>query len=459
MNKKIIRLGMMAASLVVLIIVYFATLNMPDEQSGFDEPAQNSVLLIDISDKEIASIEINNTNEFVFKNTGGKWSLAGHNNFRLSNIALNNIGGALTSLQSRDIIEGGNIADFGLSEPLATVRVNFSDGSSQSIYAGKQTVDGKFYYAMAEGGGDVYTIEKAAGDTFFYGYNEILSKSVTQVAVTSVDELEFRLQGKEYSFKLGLPYGVEYLSWGREDYIEQNSGGVLRLDNAYAFNNIYSWVSDIRLAGIVMDDTSDIESYGFDEKCIMLKLFDGEDTIHFYLGNDAGDGLRYIMFEGDEYIYTAKAEYFEILNTVDIASAFDRRLSDVVPRQAESVSLIGAEYAKTLKPTENEDDKRAYNIIFELGWDSFIEPWSVEGKEPVWTIATDGLVLSDEVNLAQLNNNDGSYIKQRDGSLAFSLTYDFYDFSNLFYAVSFNGEDAQKVIMKDKIDNAMAAVK
>ena len=446
MDKRMKSLCLMAAGLIVLCGVYFATLNKPGAE---DEPvAQSGILLVDIEGKEITSIEMKNDNEFVFNRLSGSWKLAGHDDFRLSNVAMNNVISSLGNLQSQNVISGGDVAAFGLREPMAVVRVYFSDGSEQSLYMGKLTVDGKFYYAMTQGDDDIYTITKAVGDKFFYGYNDFLNKGMTQIAGTSPKELVFRLDGNEYMFTLGLPYGVEYLSWARQDYIERNTGNVKRLDNEYAFKNIYSWVNDLRLTGIIMNNNTDIKDFGFDEKCLMLKVSDGENTFHFYLGNDAGNGLRYVMFEGDDYIYTASGAYFATIEAADMSRVFDRRLTDVIPRQAETVSIKGPGYNKTLKPLENEDDKKAYDALFNLYWDSFIEPWSVSSKTPVWTIETTGLVLSNDINLAQIENNDGSYEKQSDGSIKYTIKYELYDYNEMFYTISRNGKDTETAIIK-----------
>ena len=451
MDKRMKSLALMAVCLVALCAVYFVTLNKQAEEET-ETLAQSGIMLIDTEGKEITSLKIRNDNEFVFNRLNNKWKLEGHDDFRLSNVNMSNVVNSLSSLQSQDTISGGDIAAFGLGEPMAEATLYFTDGSEQSVYVGKPTVDGKFYYAMAEGGDGVYTITKAAGEQFFYGYSNFLDKGVIQVAVTTAQEIAFRLNGKEYAFTLGRPYGVEYFSWGREDYIERNTGNVKRLDNQYAYANIYSWISNVRLTGVVVKDKMDIKEFGFDENCPMLRVSDGENVFHFYLGNDAGNGLRYVMFEGDKYVYTAKGAYFETFEAADISNVFDKRLTDVIPRQAETISIKGPGYNNTLKPLENEDDKKTYANIFNLFWDSFIEPVNVADKTPVWTMESTGFVPAEDINPAQINNNDGSYEKQSDGSIRYTVKYELYDYNEMFYCISRNGADAETAIVKSSFD-------
>jgi len=457
MNKKILRLGLMAVSLIVLCGVYFATLNKPDENEQVEAPV-SGFFLVDALGRELASFELKNSDEFVFMRTSEKWNMEGHSDFRLSDMNVSAAAAAVMSLYGQDTVSGGDLAAFGLLEPKSIATLNFSDGYSSTIYVGNATVDGKFYYAMAEGDDTVYTISKTAGDKFFNGYNEFLSKGLPQVTLTELEELVFRIKGNEYSFINGMPYGVEYIGWFREIYIDALTNGSRRLDNEYAYSSIYNGVNDIRLTGVVMDAV-DIESYGFNESCNMLKVYDGENTLHFYVGNDAGNGLRYIMLEGEDYIYTAKTGYFAKLDGAEPSAVFDRRLTDVIPKQAQTVSLTGPGYEKNIKPQENDIDKKAYATVFELTWDSIIEPWSISGKAPIWTMDIDGLVASGDINAKQLKNSDGNYEKQDDGSISYSAKYELYDYNELFYAVSRDGKEPQTVMAKDRFDKIMEAVK
>ncbi|MDL2248897.1 DUF4340 domain-containing protein, partial [Tyzzerella sp. OttesenSCG-928-J15] len=209
------------------------------------------------------------------------------------------------------------------------------------LHIGKRTPDAKYYYAKLEGDQRIFTIAATTGERYFYGYNDFLNKSIPQIDVASIDYMEFKIGGNDYSFDLSFPYGVEYLGWFRKEYVAEQTGYGKRLNMQYVNQYMLAGLENIRLSGVVIDGAHNLAQYGLDDPVTMLHINDGENDLHFYLGATDESGLRYIMLEGENYVYTAQAAYFNAVESADMSGIFNRRLTDVVVKQARTAPIYG----------------------------------------------------------------------------------------------------------------------
>lgn len=74
---------------------------------------------------------------------------------------------------------GARLADFGLDEPKATVKVSFNDDTYAAIRVGSAAAAGAGTYIAFGSSSDVYLVADDAVDAFMYGVTEFVSREVT----------------------------------------------------------------------------------------------------------------------------------------------------------------------------------------------------------------------------------------------------------------------------------------
>ena len=94
----------------------------------------------------------------------------------------------------------GNLADFGLEKPRATVRVSYTDNTTATILVGSDADGGAGTYATLGGSKDVFLVSSDSVDAFLYSVLDLISAEITPSA-TSVDDNVFsviELSGTHY---------------------------------------------------------------------------------------------------------------------------------------------------------------------------------------------------------------------------------------------------------------------
>jgi len=469
MNKRTKKLILMAVALLVLVGAYFATLDIRPGVDWYAEVEQELPRLIAQEDEETRVVAMHMDNGYNIRlardEESGLWHFADHLGIRLNQITVLTAAFSVLDLPYHGYISPEQMLGlevYGLLEGASRVTIDFSDGTRQVLYVGNQTPDGRFHYAKLEGMDSVHLIDVRAGRRMFYNHNDFLDRDLPPINLVALDEIEFRVQEDEFIFIPGPPTGVEHFAWMRDEFISHGAGLGMRLDMNFAFGAVFNPLNGLIINGVIIDAdvNTDLARFGLLEPSLMMKLTDVDgNVLHFYAGYENEDGNRYFMLSGEPFIYTVPAGVLNHIEDVDRTRLFQRRVTDVIISQADTVRVRGQGQNVTLRPNVVDADSSAYRSIFGLSWDSYIDPIDMSSEPAVWTLEIEGHILEENIFPRQLEYvTDGYFTVQSDGSIRYMVTYTFHGFDELFYAISRDGGYSVSVISRNVVDRIFGSI-
>ncbi|MCL2564720.1 MAG: DUF4340 domain-containing protein [Defluviitaleaceae bacterium] len=470
MDRKTKKLIMVAFAFAALIGVYFVTSDIRPDVIWHAEEQEPLPNLIDKGDAvRVVDLHIDNGYDLRFirdMDDGtevGTWRLLDHWDLRLDQIAVSTVGFSVRTLPYHGEIAfadlAGDLEMYGLGSEAVRLTIYYSDDSREVLYVGSTTPDGRFNYAMLEGADSIHLIDNRTGVRMFFGHNNFIDRNLPRPDVVSLVSMEFLIEGDKFIFETAPPDGVEHFGWMRDEFISRGVGLGKRLDMAFSFGALFEPLTGLRFAGVILEP-DDLAVYGLAEPSLMMRITDVNDvTLHFYVGGETEDGLRYIKLHEESFVYTIAPGIIERLEGVDRSRVFQRRLTDVVVTQAEVVRVRGMGRDVTIRPNSSDEDGRIYRSIFETRWDSYIDPIDVSGLPLVWRLDIDGHIPEDSIIERQLDIiTEGNFTRQPDGSIRYSLTYTFHVLDDLFYAISRDGGEAVTAISRNVLDRVMSGI-
>ena len=470
MDKRKKKLIGAAVFLVALLGVYFATLDIrPAHSLLADEPEDLPTIIERAEDVRVIAFHLDNGYDLRFfrdmdvEDDIGIWRLEDLRELRLDQIAVSTVGFSITNLPylgAISLADAGDLEIYGLGARAIVLNIEYSDGSTEILHIGTETPDGRFFYAMLHDSDYIYLIDVRTGRRMLHGHNNFMDRTLPRPDVINLYEIEFLLGEDRFIFETAPPSGVEHFGWMRDEFISRGVGAGKRLDMAFAFAALFEPLPNLWLSGVLIDADSDLSVYGLTEPTLMMRAVDNSGvTLHFYAGYETQDGLRYIMLEGEPFVFTIDAAIMDRLESANRSRIFQRRITDVVVGQAESVRITGSGRDVTIRPNSTDEGRAAYRNIFETRWDSYIDPFDVRAIPAAWTLAINGHILEENIIERQLDIiTEGNFTRQADGSIRYNLLYTFHVFDDLFYAISRDGAEAVTAISRNVLDRVFSSV-
>ena len=469
MKKRTKKLVLMVVALLALVGAYFATLDVRPAAEWYAEAEIELPRLIAQEDEDVRVVAMHMDNGYDIRlardEESGLWQFTEYQGIRLNQITVLTAAFSVLDLPYHGYISPEQVLGldvYGLLDGASRVTVDFSDGRREVLYVGSQTPDGRFHYAKLEGMDSVHLIDVRAGRRMFYNHNNFLDRDLPPINLVALDEIRFRLQDDEFIFIPGPPTGVEHFAWMRDEFVSHGAGLGMRLDMNFTFGAVFNPLNGLAINGVIIDAdvNTDLAHFGLLEPSLMMHLTDVDgNVLHFYAGYENEDGNRYFMISGEPFVFTVPARILNDIEDVDKTRLFQRRVSDVIVAQADTVRVRGQGQNTTLRPNSVDADASAYRRIFEMRWDSYIDPIDVSAKPVAWTLEIEGHVLEDNIFPRQLEYvTDGYFTVQPDGSIRYELTFTFHVFDELFYAISRDGAYSVSVISRNMVDRTLGGV-
>lgn len=302
MIKKNKGLFILVGILVVLLAVYFG-LQAWNKSQAEKEEQENEAAVIHVTEtdaEDIVSMSFDVGNGAMeFEKEDDTWYYTPDRDFPLAQSYPENMASVLGSITAdRELEDGDAMADYGLEEPVYTLCYTDAEGSSTELYFGNMTGDD--YYVTVGDAGKVYTVSSTVIDSLNYtlddmaqldeypsiGTGNLVKEVITQNGETTVYDSENEDQEEDITAVAG---GL----------------GAVTLSEAADYS-----VADEDLAGFGLDEASRITveaTYTEDEE---------EKVLTLYIGNEDGDGNRYVMMNDSRIVYLISDEICNnILNT------------------------------------------------------------------------------------------------------------------------------------------------
>ena len=277
--------------LIVLLAAYFALKAWNRQQAEKDEES-DAVVVTQIDPAEIKAISYDmGDGERAFEKRDGTWIYTPDADFPLDQSVPETIAEDMGQLKAdRELVDGDELADYGLEEPDYTVTLTEADGTVTEIKFGN-TVD-DYYYVSLDDSGTVYTVPSSAADNLsqslndmaqFDDYPSIGSGNLKKVVITSgetstVYDSENEEQSEDISAIAG-GLGTVALSEAADYSVADADRGNYGLDNASRTTVEVTYTED-----------------------------NEDKTMTLYIGGEDGDGSRYVMIDDSRIVYLISDE-------------------------------------------------------------------------------------------------------------------------------------------------------
>ena len=301
MRKKNRGVLLLIIVLVLLLAVYFGlrSWNASREEKAEAEQEAAAVHVTDTAAGDIVFLKFNVGNgDLEFGKEDGRWYYTPDKDFPLQQSYPENMAEAVGSITADRELAGGDTLDaYGLDDPVYTVEYTDADGNVTELLFGDMTGDD--YYVMKSGSDTVYTVGSSVTDSLDYS-------------------LEDMAQLDDYP-SIGSGNLVKEVITQNGETTTYNSEDEDQAEDIAAVAGGLGAVTLSEAADYSVED-GDLDMYGLDEESrITVEATytqdDEEQLLTLYIGNEDGNGNRYVMINDSRIVYLISDEICDnILN-------------------------------------------------------------------------------------------------------------------------------------------------
>lgn len=254
----------------------------------------------------------------------------------------------------------GTLADFGLDNPRATVKVYYTDDTSATIRVGNEADGGAGTYVTLGNDDDIFLVADDAVDSFLYSLLDLVSLDITPAA-QSVEDSKFsviELSGTRYDDPITL---VPNTDEAIKVSYRLTSPYEMFADN-YEGNDISGSVRDLYAESVICVNPNDhqLSSYGITKPYAKVHAVYPDVEIDLSCSAPADDGLVNLYNPAKNVIYTIRVDALGWANT-DLDQLLPKTVIELNKNVVSQITVSSANKSYTLdvttttKSVENEN--------------------------------------------------------------------------------------------------------
>lgn len=286
--------------LVVLLAVYLGlrTWNAGQEKKETAEQEAAVIHITDTDAEDIVSLRFNVGNGDMEFDKEDQWYYTPDKDFPLQQSYPEDMAETVGNITAdRELTDADSADAYGLDDPSSTIEYTDADGNVTKIFIGDMT--GENYYVMVNGNDTVYTVESSVIDTLNYSLDDMAQLD------------DYPSIGSGNLVKEVITQGGETTTYDSKDEdqaedIAAVAGGLgaVTLSEAADYS---AEEEDLDMYGLDADSRITVEAtYTQDET---------EQLLTLYIGNEDGNGNRYVMMNESKIVYLISDEICDnILN-------------------------------------------------------------------------------------------------------------------------------------------------
>lgn len=298
-KKKRLLFLLLILPLLLVILGLMKHYNQKQEEKQEAEEEAAKVYVTDI--EEVGSVSYHTENdEFTFQKEDDTWVYQQDTDFPLAQSYPEQIVSTFGKLEAlRELKDGDDPEDYGLTEPQYTVKLEGMDGKETSLSIGSAVDDA--YYLLNENTGKIYTVSSSVTATLQHTLEEMAQLDTYPSIGSGNLKKEVITRGGEKT-----TYDSENEDDAKNIAAVAGGLGAVTLSEAADYS-----VEDKDLEGFGLDEDSRITveaTYTKDDE---------EEVLTLYIGDEDGEGNRYVMMNDSRIVYLISAEICDNILNVD----------------------------------------------------------------------------------------------------------------------------------------------
>lgn len=310
-TKKIKRLVIALVLVILAGVAYLVLLNYSDkkeeaENQKAQEEAEASVVFETDTDK-VSSISFQGDDgKLVFEKKDDVWTYPEDAVFQMKDSRIQTLLADISSVScTRELDAKGDLAQFGLEDPVNTIEITLSDGTEKALYVGNKNTSTHELYFQTEEKSDTVYMTKTALDTDFSGTIQDFAAYTDFPKVSPETMTEFDVNKAQDSYVLVMT--------GDDQCTVEDEAGDSQLANLNLVGMVQDNVSNIIWYQDLEYNCSDYAQYGLDDPQMVLtvRYKDGEEEKEFELsvGDEDENGNYYARLNDLPEVHTIRGEY------------------------------------------------------------------------------------------------------------------------------------------------------
>ncbi len=311
-TKRILTAGII---LILLCVGTFVAFNlMPrDENNKIVFPEW----IIGVEEEQVASLEVTNTHGSYSATFTDGVVISGYEDYPLTEEVLEDLRPSAGSVYAYDTIDrsGKDLAQYGLSSPIATATVTDVDGNQYHLRIGSQLPSGTAYYCMNSESSTVYAVEEDYVKFFLAPKQDFISKQITSIPENTaymVDHLAISYQDKPI---------FAVVAMDDTEKVHQNSGKLYKMIYPYQGlgndDNVVDYINtvcNLTASTVKSLDTGkeSLKEHGLSTPAYIIE-FSYQGEVHQLYASEAENGFCNMYAEGGNIIYSVLAQKLRLL--------------------------------------------------------------------------------------------------------------------------------------------------
>ncbi len=261
MNQKK-SLLILCGVLVVMVGAYFGVTTY-NENKALEAAAEeaileqlNTVYITQLTEDDIVGVSWSCYSDVAFTLEDEAWSYTEDSSLTLDAYYIEAVISTYSNLVAeRELIDGDELASYGLEEPLYYVVLTDNTGAETTYYIGNEVEES--YYLTIDDKTDIYTVSSTVVEALYYGITDIVEADT--FSSPSSDELQ----------EVSITYVTDTSEEATEDEAtEETTEVVYTVDDTDAMEMIADGLSILTLSDCVdVNASSNLDWYGLEEEC------------------------------------------------------------------------------------------------------------------------------------------------------------------------------------------------
>ena len=430
MSKKVRNLiiALVAALLLVGVLVALVLTSPGGENVSSQTSSASTISLLAAQNKDVKTLTVTNSQDTFTLNqlSENEWEVPELNGLPVYKNNLVYLVSDFSTVDAQKQVENpGELADYGLAQPRATVTTTHQDGTRHTFRLGDKTPDGDGVYMTMDQDAGVYVMDSLMEDSFLKTKLDLLDTTLVSLEVDSdqstaqgqstaaeIEKFSFAGTSRQVPFVMDRVTEEEAEAsqlMGMAAYTVSYNGKTAACDSN-KLDGLLSACTNInaRDAVAIRPSGDQLAQYGLDKPQSVLTFTYKSVSYTISLGNyDEEEACYYAMKEGVDVVYRlsetaapwAKYQYTDMLSTLlfmadikDVASVsiqgqgIDSTYEITYDDEAQSVTKVVGDGKEFTSETAVSDFKKLYQMLISGQVEEVAPSDPPEGTAPALTI-------------------------------------------------------------------------